>query len=139
MKIVWNYIFILTGTALLLQIMGVQIGGLAQIFSLLGFIPSSSGVAFIPFPPFEIAVLAILAAASVGGVIIGFFTRTSPENFIIVPLVGTSLYLYISMIYSVIAYSSAFSWVGVVTGLLLSPFAIALTFAFVDWFRGTDF
>jgi hypothetical protein len=138
-KIVWNYIFIFTGLALLLQICGIQIAGLAQIFSLLGIIPSTAGVSFSTYPPFMVGVLAILAAASVTGIIIGIFTRASPENYVIVPAVGTSLYLYVSMIYSIITYSSMFSWVGIVIGMILFPFAISLIFSFIDWFRGGDF
>lgn len=139
MKIVWNYVFILTGTAILLQLAGIQIGGLSQLFSLLGITPSGSSVSFNTYSPWFVGILALLAAASVGGVIIGFFTRTSPENFIIVPFVGASLFLYVSMIYSVINYSQTFGWVGYVIGAILFPFAISLAFAFIDYFRGGDF
>lgn len=145
MKVVWNYIFILTGLALFLQICGIQIGGLSQLFTMLGITPTSSGVSVSNWSPFMITVLAILAAASVAGVIIGIFSRTSPENYIIVPLVGTSLYLYVSMIYSIITFSTSSSGgvlstiAGVVTVLIMTPAAISLTAAFVDYFRGGDF
>ncbi|MGA2130649.1 MAG: hypothetical protein ABSG05_03510 [Candidatus Pacearchaeota archaeon] len=143
MKIVWNYIFILTGTAILLQLAGIQIGGLTQLFNLIGITFNQSAIKSISSnPSFWNAIfgsgIGILIGVGIG-VIIGFFTRATPENFIILPFITGTLTIYVSAIYSIITYSTSFGWVGVVIAAILLPYAISLIAALVDYFRGGDF
>jgi hypothetical protein len=143
MKIVWNYVFVITGTALLLQLGGVTIGALNSLFNLLGITFNALGLtSFNITSNFWQAVFGSAGIwAGIGlGVIIGFFTRTSPENFVILPFITTTLYLYVSIIIGIINYGLSFTpWIGAVTGLILAPFAFNLIVALVEFFRGTDF
>jgi hypothetical protein len=149
MKIVWNYIFILTGLCMLLQLSGIPIGGLSQLFRLIGISVNSTGIAAINSTPtfwtFLFGPDGILIAVG-GGVIIGIFTRASPENFVILPFISVVLVIFTSAIYSIIGFSLISGSSGVlskisaiVTVLIMMPFAISLIAALVDYFRGGDF
>ena len=138
MKIVWNYIFILTGLSLLLQISGINNGFLSFLFTMLGISFTSNGITLLPSSPFALTILGILGLATVAGVKIGIFGGGSVENYLIAPLVVSSLILYVSMIVSLINLPNN-GWVGIVTGVLLAPFAIGLLYSFADWLRGGDF
>ena len=140
MKIVWNYVFILTGLSLFFQIVGIQIGALTAIFNLTGVTITSTGITFATYSPFTLSILAILALALAGAVKIGIFGGATAENYLIAPLAAGSLILYVSLITSVINYSStSFQWIGIVVSLIMIPLGIGLVYGFIDWFRGGDF
>lgn len=138
----WNYIIIITGLALFLEIAGISVSGFKSIFDLIGISLNSTGFTSIQINNnFWAAVFGssgILIAISTG-VIIGIITRTSPENYIILGLITGTLFIYGSILYGIASYSLNFeSWISAIVVLLLVPLGIGFILASVEFFRGTD-
>lgn len=138
MKIIWNYVFILTGLAIFLQLAGVQIAGLSQLFGILGITANSSGITYSNTSTILTVVLGILATATIVGAILGFFTRASPENYVVVPFGSLVIVFYIAFVYSIISYAGTGTF-GIIVGAILIPLTIGLIYGLLDWFRGGDF
>ena len=144
MKIVWNYIFIITGLCLFLQFAGIQTG-FAGLFNLFGITTTTSGITGFGFNTsnFFGAIfsnpLGILLALGTGA-ILGFFTRATPENFIILPFITGTLYLFISVMVSIVQYGINYGgYVASLACLIMIPITVGLANALVDYFRGGDF
>lgn len=87
---------------------------------------------------FYLIIVGVFAAVAVGGVVIGFFTKTSPESYLLGPLAGV-LVLFVGDIISIIVYTNAnFSgWSAKIIGSIMSMLAVGYTITVVDWWRGT--
>lgn len=136
---VWNYIIITTGLVLLFQLAGIPTG--AQ--TLLNFVGLGTSSAELNTSSFWDAIFGptgILIAAVVVGIFVGFLTRGHPENFIIYPLIGGSLALYLSSLQSIINYtvSNAPVWVSTIVLIVLGTLGVGYLLALVEFFRGTD-
>lgn len=133
---VWNYVLISIGMILLLEMGGIPTGA----SGVLEFVGLSTNSADVNISGFYDAVLLMLAAGLGGGIIIGFFTRTSPENFIILPFIISTVVLFAGTFVSVLSYAlgNYAGWVSGILLLLLGPFSVGFIFALIEFFRGTD-
>lgn len=141
MKIIWNFVLIITGLSLFLQLAGIQTG-FAGLFSILGITTNSQGVSDFGLTTsiFYTTILGLLTAATVGGAILSFFTRASPENYVIIPIVAAVLVIYIGDIQSIISYAAQYGgWVSAIGVLILAPLGVGFAFGLLDYFRGGDF
>lgn len=108
-----------TGMSLLLEIAGVDISSNPQDFALSNFINTIS---------------LILAVAIVGGIIIGFLTKTSPLAFIIQPYVILLISFVTDItIITVYAFGTYDSWIGFTTLALLIPIGLGYAHSVLDW------
>ena len=84
-------------------------------------------------------IAAIFIAAVVSGVVIGFFTKASPESILIAPLAGILL-LFVGDIISIITYVSGLGveWAKYVILAILAPLAIGYIISVVEFWRGND-
>lgn len=82
-------------------------------------------------------ILAIFLTAVTGGIVIGFFTKSSPESYLIAPLAGI-LVLFVGDIISVITYVNSLgtSFVNYIILMVMSVIAFGYLISVVDWWRG---
>ena len=78
----------------------------------------------------------LLAVA--GGIIIGALTRSSPENYIILPFITGTGVLFIQAFTAIINYSLSFGWVGYIIILILGALSVGYIVSLIEFFRGTD-
>ena len=139
---IWNYVFIITGLALFLEFAGISVSGFKAFLDLIGVSLNSTGITSIDIASgFWEAVLGSsgILISITAGIIIGAITRTSPENYIILPLITGTIFIYGSIIYGIAQYALAFgSWIAILSSLLLIPLGVGFTIALVEFFRGTD-
>lgn len=138
----WNYIFIFTGLALLLEFGGIHSSGIASLVRLIGITTNSTGIT--NFKITSSLWNAILGSSGilislVFGVSVGYLTKSSPENYIILPLITGTLYFWGSVIVGIVIYGINYSpWIATGGVLILAPFAVGFFLALVEFFRGTD-
>jgi hypothetical protein len=148
---VWKYVFITLGLVTLLKSAGLPTGADA-LFNLVGVSFDSSGnVANVTTTASSffnvlfqdtgdtLGILTLLAAA-VGGVIAGLLTRAKPENLILLPLITTTLVLFLMTTVSIMQYTISLgqAWVSGILVIFLLPFTIGFILALAEFFRGTD-
>jgi hypothetical protein len=140
---VWNYVVIFTGIALLLELGGIRSSGFSDLFRLIGITINSTGITNFDLEGggFWGAVLGssgILLSLGTG-IVVGFFTRSSPERFIILPFMTGTLYFYGSIMVGLVSYGLNYSgWVASIGALLLVPLSIGFITALVEMFGTSD-
>lgn len=140
---VWNYVVIFTGLALLLELGGIRSSGFTDLFRLVGISFDSTGITNFNLQGggFYDAILGssgILIAITTG-IVVGFFTRSSPERFIILPFITGTLYFYGSILVGLVNYGINFSpWVASIGALLLVPLSIGFLTSLVEMFATND-
>ncbi len=135
---VWNYIFISTFLALILEFSGIQTG-YNGVLNLVGLGADTITVTNSSFYN-AIFVTGILVTL-IAGVSIGVLTKSNPENWVILPLITGTLIVFVQTFYSVMQYtlnSNIEPWVRYVVLLVLGPFTVGYILACVEFFRGTD-
>ena len=135
---VWNYIIIATGLTLLFEMAGIPIA--SNLLSYLGL--SLTGASAIKSAALY---LAIFGGAGIliglgAGIAIGYITKSSPENFIILPILVTSVTLFIAPLIEIISYSYGHfdNWIFYIILFIMGILTTGFIFAMVEFFRGTD-
>ncbi len=148
---VWKYVFITLGLVTFLRLAGLPTGA-DSLFNLVGVTFDSSGnVGNITTTTSSFfntlfqdtgttkGILALIAGAT-AGVIAGLFTRAKPENLILLPLITTTLVLFLMTTVSIMQYTVSLgqAWVSAIIVVFLLPFTIGFIMALAEFFRGTD-
>ncbi|KKN08062.1 hypothetical protein LCGC14_1060610 [marine sediment metagenome] len=148
---VWKYVFITLGLVTFLRLAGLPTGA-DPLFNLVGLQFDTSGnignVTTTASAFFNVlfqdtgsalGILALIAGAT-GGIIAGLFTRAKPENLILLPLITTTLVLFLMTTVSIMQYTISLgqAWVTAIIVVFLLPFTIGFIIALAEFFRGTD-
>jgi len=140
---VWNYVFISVALSLFFWMAGIEIGGMFNLLTNLGFMANGE-LSLNSNNVFRLAVLGLLIAAGIAGIAIGIFTKAKTENYVILPIitgVGLSfgLVTFINLGYSIIDYGfKQAGWIGYITLMIFGTLTIGFIFALVEFFKGTD-
>lgn len=140
---VYNYIMLITGMILILELFGINTG-VDALLSTFGVQGLSDGV-----PTFNFSVSAfwdgifsvtgiLTTLATFGVVIIGSLVSRSPENFIILPFITATLVLFGSAFVTIIDSTSGMGALSIIIYLFMVPLAVGFTHSLVEFFRGTD-
>ena len=84
-------------------------------------------------------IIGIFITAVVGGIVIGYFTKSSPESYLVAPLAGI-LVLFVGDIISIYSYVNGLGidWIKYIVMMILIPLALGYIISIVEWWRGTD-
>jgi hypothetical protein len=134
----FNYSIMILGMLLFLEFAGIKVG--TNILSLVGIGTDSFGLSLSNFYTFLLGSGGILILGLGGGIIVGVITRSSPENFIILPFITGVLAIFIQGIAGIINYSLAnySGWISGIMILVLGVLGFGYIFSLVEFFRGTD-
>lgn len=135
---VWNYVIISVGLVLLFKFAGIDYGA-NSILNLVGIGTDSVSISTGNLWNAILGSSGILIGIVVG-VVVGVFTRSSPENYIILPLITGTLGAFIQAFVGLMQYSLAnySGWVSGIVLLILAPFTVGYILSLVEFFRGTD-
>ena len=79
----------------------------------------------------------ILIAGAGIGIAIGFLTKTSSENYVILPFIVTILFVFVGTFFEVVLLSSGFdNFIRIPLGLLGLTFVVTYIMTTAEWFRG---
>tara|TARA_R100001530_G_scaffold122253_1_gene89829 strand:- start:1064 stop:1456 length:393 start_codon:yes stop_codon:yes gene_type:complete len=127
----WNYVIIATGLALIFELAGIPIA--SNLLTTLGI--TEAGVEV------QGAALwtSILGISVVGSIIIGALFRTSPENYIIWPIIIASGLGFIVPLAGIYATAINYDpWIRYIVYFISSLLTIGFVFAVIEFFRGSD-
>jgi hypothetical protein len=147
----WKYIVVTLGLILILRLAGLPTGA-DPLFRLIGVSFDSVGnfenvtttatgfydVLFKNTGDVQGILITIVAATA--GVIAGLLTRAKPENLILLPLITTTLVLFLMTTVSIMNYAIALgqTWIAAIIVIFLLPFTIGFILTLAEFFRGTD-
>lgn len=127
-------IFVITGLMLIFNMAGINTST--------GYILSNLGLASAPYDFansefFGKVILILSIVAGGGGIVIGFFTKTSPEAYLVAPL-AVVLTLFVGDILFIWQYMNAnySSWLGNIVLMISAPVAVWYSLTIIEWWRG---
>lgn len=136
-KQVYTYIMISVGMLLVFQLAGI---GVAEN-QVLEYIGLGDGLTFgdLTVSSFYIRMLAVFAAAGVGGFVLGFLSNRSVESFIVGGFVGGVFALFFPVFWKIVELIQVHGdWTGLLAAAVLVPYMIGFGIALVDFWRGAD-
>ena len=136
MSKVFTYAILSVGMMLIMNIMGIPTG-VTTILSWVGLADPNQAI---DTSLFFTAILAVFAATAITGIIIGTLTRSSPESYLLAPLVG-GLVVFVGTFTSVINYASTTTgndWSSKVILVILAPVAIGYGISLISYWRGAE-
>ena len=137
---VFNYIMLLSGFIVLLEIAGIPTGA-DGVRTLIGFATGQVDItASNFFDAIFSADLGILLIGLAGSIVTGFVLRGRLENFIILPFITGTLIFFAQVFQSIIteALKSGQTWESWIILLILTPLTVGYIFSLVEFFRGAD-
>jgi len=134
----YNYSIMILGMLLLLEFGGITIG--TNLLSIIGVGTDSFGFTTSNFFDFIFGSGGLLLIGLGAGLAVGFITKSSPENFIILPFITSILAIFLQGFYSIVNYSISNHpvWISSLMILILAPLTVGYAFSLVEFFRGTD-
>ena len=142
---VYTYILIMTGMMILLELGGIQTGLNALLvligISITGLGTTSANITTSTLSDvlFSSSSGLLIAGIATGAIIAGLFTRSSPENFILLPLITGIGFAFAGTFVSVINYAVTNGSVltGSIAVLIMAPMAVGYVISLAEFFRGT--
>ena len=135
---IWNYIVMIVVLEIVLELAGIPIA--SNILNYVG-IDIATG-ASIKSSLLYLGIFGVggILVGVVGGIVIGYFTKSSPENFIILPFIVGGGVLFGATLTGIItyAYANYSSWVAHLILVIIAPLAVGFFIGLVEFFRGTD-
>jgi len=132
---VWTYFYLGVFLLLLFNFSGIttDVGSNLQ----LGFSRSGDDISFNPYL-LLLTITLLVGGAVVGAIAIGVFTKSSAENYILIPLVVGVLAALVGVFVSIWTATAGMGYIRFIVALLIIPFTVGYIIALAEWFRGTD-
>lgn len=143
----FNYIMIYVGLALIFELAGLSIA--TPLLKYIG-IDITGGLIDFESANFYKIIIYVLSIATIGGIVIGFFTRANPENYILIGIINGAagiggITLFLTITTGIIAKSlllfpigSDWAWISYITTLIMGLLGVGFIWTLAEWFRGTD-
>jgi uncharacterized membrane protein (UPF0136 family) len=119
------------GLIFLLQFAGLPTGASLVWLGLTGSASDISSGAFF------IAVGAMLIL-SVGGIVIGYFTKSSSESFIVGPIASGIFAFVTGTFIAILNYTSDMGWIYYIIWMIFVPLLVGFGISIIKFWRGTD-
>lgn len=133
---VWYYVLLSAFLGLLFEMCGIPVG--AEVLSYIGLSATGSGIKTAGMYLAIFSTGGFLVAVGVS-FLIGTFTRTTPENYIILGFITAGLTVFTSTFIGILNVTSTYStWLRSIILLILGPLTVGYIVAMVEFFRGTD-
>jgi hypothetical protein len=129
---IYKYLVLIAGMTIIFNLAGLPTGA--------GLLMEKAGIDLINNPEnislsnLQLIIIGVFAAASVGGIVVGFITKTSPTNFLIVGY-ATLLLSFVADMIIIVNYSFANyeAWIGWIVLTIMLPLSIGYGHAIMDW------
>lgn len=133
---IWNYVFIGVFLLIFFNFAGLLVDEGSNLE--IGFSRSGDTIVFNPYLLLA-TVVALLAGAVLGAIAIGTFTKSSTENYILVPLAIGVLAALIGVFIAIWTRTAGMDvYIRGAVALVLAPFIVGYIVALAEFFRGTD-
>lgn len=133
MSKVYNYMILAVGLTFLLKFAGIPSGADAFI-TWLGLANASSGISL---GEFFAGVGGMFLAGTAGGIVIGFFTKSQTESFIVAPIAAGIFTVITSTFVSIINYTNGMGYIYYLVWMVFIPLLVGFAIAIIEFWRGT--
>ena len=133
MSKVYNYMILAVGLTFLLKFAGIPSGADAFI-TWLGLNANPSGISL---GAFFIGIIAIFSVGTGVGIAISFFTKTTPESYLVAPVALGIFTVITSTFISIVNYTRDFGFVYYLTFMIFIPLLVGFAVALVSYWRGS--
>jgi len=135
---VFNYTIMILGMLVLLSFGGIDVG--TNVLSQIGLTDNAFNFGTSTFQNFIFGTGGILILGLGASLVVGFLTKSSTENYAILPFIIAVLAVFIQGFTGIIIYSVANNppWITNLLLLMLVPLTVGYSFSLVEFFRGTD-
>lgn len=132
---IYYYLVIITGLMALFAIAGIPTPT-SYVLNTLNIL----NIENITNTSFYTAIVAIFIAVGAGGVLIGYFTKTSPESYLLGSFMAAIMVLFIGDMISIVSVLKGYgqTWMYYVAWLIMSPLIVGYIISLIDYWRGTD-
>jgi len=142
----WRYIILITTIIILFEILGINITGLTTLLGVFGITQVAGvwsfnfGLSSFTNSVFGVAAGILLGVGAVGTIIAGFYARSVSENYIILPFIVGTLFLFTAAFTNIIKWALTIpnQVVGIPIFIIFGVLAVGYIVALVEFFRGTD-
>ena len=132
----FNYVVLSIFLALLFEMAGLSVS--SSILNVVG-INVTEGVSGFETSTFWIAIIVLLAGGIAGGIAIGFITKSSSENYVILPFISAEIVLFSAVMIGIVNVARTMGgWIFYITLLIIAPLLVGFGIAAYEHFRGTD-
>lgn len=135
MASMYTYSIVMAGTILLLALAGIDIPGTQLILDTVGF-----GAGGLQNSQLFVLIAGVLSTAALGGaIVIGFFTKTSPEFYVLLSISALLLSLFVGTFVGIINYMNSFSgneWLYYIALVIYGLLGLGYLITVVQWSRG---
>lgn len=134
MSKVFNYAMLSVGLLLLFKYSGLPTG----IDLILSYLNIGSNASGITLSTWWLLIAGIFTVGSGAGIVISFFTRTSPESYLVAPF-ATAVFWLVGMTFiSIVNYTQAIGGVYYyIVYLILIPLLVSFGIALIPFWRGS--
>ena len=133
MSKVYNYIIVSVGLVLLLQYAGLPTGA-----SLFWLGVTNGDISNVSAGQFYLAIMGLFTLGVGATIVIGYFTKSSSESYIVAPIAGGLFTVITSTLIAITVYTKDMGWIHYISNLLFIPLLIGLGIAVINFWRGTD-
>jgi len=134
----FTFIIFFTMFTIALELMGVGVIG-QSVGTFIGFNDAGDLQTGIDLTnsPFWIAVLALLAITTTGGLVVGLFSRSQIENYILLPFIAIQGFIFVDVFAGALKEVNTYPiWLsGLIVTLFLGT-GIGYAITMIEWFRG---
>ncbi len=125
--------------ASLVMMLMMNMGGVpTAVNSILEWVGLNDGAQNVSTSQFAVAILAIFSTAALTGIVVGFFTRSSPESFIAAGFTSL-LAIFAGTFVSVYNYvSQTGDFWGNVLLVIMGPLVVGFFISLISFWRGSD-
>ena len=132
----FNYVVFSIFLALFFEMVGLSVS--SSILNVVG-INVTEGVSGFETSTFWIAIIVLLAGGIVGGIAIGYITKSSSENYVILPFISAEIVLFSAVMIGIVNVARTMDgWIFYIILLIIAPLLVGFGIAAYEHFRGTD-
>ena len=134
---VWTYFYIGVFLLLLFNFSGILSGTGSNLE--IGYGKSGDDITFNPYL-LLVTLTGLLTGigVAVGAIAIGVATKSSIENYILIPIITGVLGALIGVFLAIWNATAGMGYIRFIVALLIIPFTTGYIIALAEWFRGTD-
>jgi hypothetical protein len=132
----YNYVFLMVGLMLMFYLAGMPTT-LGYVLSVFNFIDAPQD--FQQGQLYQTIWILLTVTVIGGGIVIGYFTKSSPEVYLLAPFAALLL-LFVGDAIDIISYTSSmgYDWLTYIVILILAPIIVGYIISVAEWWRGVD-
>lgn len=139
----WNYIVLFTGVAIFMALAGLNVAGFTDLFNTIGLNISTTGIEDFAIEStlwsFIFGTSGLLITLGLSGAVgVGTFIYTKDKSFLMIPIITSVFFYWISVLISIINYTRDYPIFGDISAIIMIALTVGFIISCVEWFLGIE-